>query len=147
MDKAAHHIPLDYEPFRFDGAALWMSAIDADLPHASAILHLAEHALAAVRRVLDFQPQRTIHFIMYASVDDSRSALGREVTPTFLLAPALEKHDARVVDMDLVDAELQALDSPRRAWAFGVATGRVWAGICRHGIRFVFDHLETPEHW
>jgi hypothetical protein len=49
--------------------------------------------------------------------------------------------------MEVVDDELRALDSPRRSWAFGVATARVWAGIERHGFRFVFDRLPEPERW
>lgn len=231
IDRRAHHIPDGYVHEPIEGAVMWRHARDADPAATATLRQVAEQALADVPRLLEFRRTRTVHVVIYESLEDSRTALGRAVSPGFLLAPlhtaesaVIVVHSprldpsnadaarmlrhlchevahvctaertgsvkrlgdgdvgmrvrpwvdegfavcvaARVADqpalleralgvtgpdasasMDLVDAELRALDSVRRSLAFGVATARVWTAIQRSGFRFVFDHLDTPGVW
>lgn len=230
FDKGSHHIPEDYVSCGVKGAMLWQSENDRKQPSKLDITSIAEEALASVSRLLAFEPQRNIHFVVYESLDDSWLALSRRVPPSFLMAPlhtsetavivlhsahldprngdeprmfrhlchevthvcnaertastkrlgdgdvgmgirpwvdegfavcvanevanrsdvferALAVQDVDVGSMDMIDNELRALNSSKRAWAFQVATSQVLRAIHRHSYRFVFNNLENPHLW
>ena len=119
------YVPPEYRPIALDNAILWRRGRAAGFAAA-----LVDNAIAEIERLLDHRLRRTVHVVVYASNEDARRALDRQVAPTMLLAPL------HTPSLALVALQAPAVD--RR----NADPRRMRRHLC-HELGHVFSHEKT----